>query len=68
MTVVFAAAMVLFGIEFWSIAQLRREALELEAWDEADYLADAYNNGFDSDYERMERELVRFADELSYAV
>ncbi|QFJ54910.1 hypothetical protein [Pseudobutyrivibrio xylanivorans] len=69
MVVVFAAA-VLFGIEITSIIQLRREAKELKREMVLENpIGDAYRYRFvEADYERVQDELIKFADELAYAI
>ncbi|MBR5635474.1 MAG: hypothetical protein IKW81_00910 [Pseudobutyrivibrio sp.] len=65
MIVVLVAAVILFGIEIISLVNLREEAKEIDLWYVENPIGDAYRYKFvDSDYERVHRELLKFADEL----
>ncbi len=69
MGVVIFAAVVLFGLEAWSLFQLKREAEFIENYDVENPIGDAYLYDFiNYDYEKIEEELERYADDLAYAI
>ena len=68
MAIVVAAALVLYGIEFISLIQLRREAKELQNEDLA-YLEDAFRYTYiEEDFEQVEEEFLKLKDDLKYAI
>ncbi len=69
MIIVFSAATILFVIEIASIIELRKEAKEIKLRKVENLIGDAYKYRFvESDYERVEQELIKFVDELAYAI
>ncbi len=65
MILVFFAATVLFGIEFVSLYELKKEANALRQQAPV-LIEDTYRYNFvEADYERVEAAIIRFAEEVA---
>ena len=66
MMIVVLAATVLFGIEFVSLYELKKEAKALRCQAAPVLIEDTYRYNFvEADYERVEAAIIRFAEEVA---
>ncbi|SFI11299.1 hypothetical protein SAMN04487830_1236 [Pseudobutyrivibrio sp. OR37] len=68
MAVVIIAALVLYVVEFVTLAQLHKEANELKN-DDLVFLENAFGYTYiDEDFEQVEAEILKLKEELRYAI